>query len=1270
MYKKVICLFSALVLTAVYSMPVIPEAVWAEEKPEKQGWGDEIDRMLKAGDYEEGSVVVCIDDQAGSENTSRGSFSLNSGDSKDLLAQAEEIMTVDRTAALKEVADDAADRGAGAKDPAAISLESAADEESTISVVRSSDMSTKEMLEILAEDDRVLFAEPNYITEIDTEADEKADSALRQAVKSAANEGAAADNADVDARAATEDKDADSRAADKDEDADPEQAEKPVAEPGTVEPAGDMTPQQWSSSETADYHAARKTGEVSMNVPGFGPDGSDMEGDPIVVAVNDFPVDFSNPDLADAAYTFTEEEQELLGCDEHGYNATWQSKDGKLEYYPGKEHGTHCAGIIGASWDGHGISGVASNVRIISLQNSVEDGKTSLINALRCFSFIKRANELTGADIRITSNSWGLVQFCRTLDAAITDLGESQGVISIFAAANDTADMPQIREIVNPLADNPYVILVASTTAGGNISEFSNYSDEIVDLGAPGSGILSCSLTGEDELNYFPDAVKDTNKLYEGFETETPKVDIDFVDEQGNKAGACSVSGTDGMVFAGQHALCLDVSKATPIESYPYFGFDVYLLQLKLGDLKTMGVKAGDTIGFCIGADETTEILGLKYINVQGEEKKEDDPYIGNSGQSFELYNAAIPEDMDLSSAVIQTTIYIPDGVKYVWIDSVGVGNDKVPYAFLSGTSMACPAVSGAAAVLASRSGARGSDLADVVRASVRPMEALSDTRTGGIIDLSVDVDQAAERGPAIDSMKYQGRTVTLTGRGFGDVKGTVALTKEVVGAKPIPLDAKVASWTDSSVKLVLGDDAKGIVKAVLTTAVSGKKDTIIEMISLSDNIFRKDFPLSTETGDPYLFDAPGDMESSGILMAVGKELYYLPEKTIVERTPAYRSMYSFDTETQEWSEKAPLPEWMEYASAAVVSGTLYVKGSLMDVDETGEIPTSMEEPQAAVYAYDPDKDEWKEASAVDVSTAATLVGDGKSMYLVGESNIHEEDINFDDENYEYPEERGLVRVYDPEKGAGDEAGTISMPLAHPAAVIRKGIVYVYDIDYYWLESVRVGPDPEYADIHGSLPEIYEADAGFSYDVKKTLLEVVLLDAGDGILMVGPPAADGSSDTWFLEDGTEKFVPAPKRMSDSKVTGLAAAVYDGSVYVIGSSPFEAGDRFFRTDTLANILPKTAPEKTSIEKLVKGKKSFTVKWIKRSAPVKGYQVRYSLKKDFSKATVKTVTGASKTSLKVKKLKKNKKYYVQVRTYKTIAGKKIYSAWSRAKSVRTK
>ena len=52
-----------------------------------------------------------------------------------------------------------------------------------------------------------------------------------------------------------------------------------------------------------------------------------------------------------------------------------------------------------------------------------------------------------------------------------------------------------------------------------------------------------------------------------------------------------------------------------------------------------------------------------------------------------------------------------------------------------------------------------------------------------------------------------------------------------------------------------------------------------------------------------------------------------------------------------------------------------------------------------------------------------------------------------------------------------------------------------------------------------------------------------------------------------------------------------------------------------------------------------------------------------------ATYKNVS-ASKTSLKVKKLKTRKKYYVQIRTYKTVDGKKCYSTWSSAKKVKTK
>lgn len=95
-----------------------------------------------------------------------------------------------------------------------------------------------------------------------------------------------------------------------------------------------------------------------------------------------------------------------------------------------------------------------------------------------------------------------------------------------------------------------------------------------------------------------------------------------------------------------------------------------------------------------------------------------------------------------------------------------------------------------------------------------------------------------------------------------------------------------------------------------------------------------------------------------------------------------------------------------------------------------------------------------------------------------------------------------------------------------------------------------------------------------------------------------------------------------------------------------------------------------PKKTSIKKLSKGKKKFTVTWAKVSG-VKGYQIQYSSDKKFKKNNKSvTVTKQKKTKATVKKLKSKKKYYVRVRTYKTVNGKKIYSPWSKVKSVKTK
>ena len=102
--------------------------------------------------------------------------------------------------------------------------------------------------------------------------------------------------------------------------------------------------------------------------------------------------------------------------------------------------------------------------------------------------------------------------------------------------------------------------------------------------------------------------------------------------------------------------------------------------------------------------------------------------------------------------------------------------------------------------------------------------------------------------------------------------------------------------------------------------------------------------------------------------------------------------------------------------------------------------------------------------------------------------------------------------------------------------------------------------------------------------------------------------------------------------------------------------------------------KIVPKGTSISKLTAGKKQFTAKWSKQTAQTTGYELQYSTKSSMSGAKTVTVGKNKTTSSTVKKLKSGKKYYVRVRTYKTVKinGKsvKIYSSWSKVKSVKTK
>lgn len=110
------------------------------------------------------------------------------------------------------------------------------------------------------------------------------------------------------------------------------------------------------------------------------------------------------------------------------------------------------------------------------------------------------------------------------------------------------------------------------------------------------------------------------------------------------------------------------------------------------------------------------------------------------------------------------------------------------------------------------------------------------------------------------------------------------------------------------------------------------------------------------------------------------------------------------------------------------------------------------------------------------------------------------------------------------------------------------------------------------------------------------------------------------------------------------------------------------EKFKRDVKKSNKIGKTKIKKLKADKVKRNAKKATVSLkYNRVKGAKGYQIEYATKKNFKGK--KSIT-TKKTSYKIKKLKKGKKYYVRVRAYKNnMIGNPVYSKWVK-KSVKTK
>lgn len=1202
MAKRISTFFLAVVL-AVGLLPLPAMAEEAAAQPEIR---------LEPGTYVEHEAIAYVVDGGARARA----FSLGG----DLIDNAQTLMEVDADAAEEALGDEVgAGETASAGRARMLSLDSASGETAgCLVLVRDESKTTEELIAALQADDRVAFAEPNgYVESFDAEPDEDmedgvdadagdAGSAMDPDEGGSLTEDSGSDvvvNGDVvpseasDEAAIEGSSDDEGVAASDNVDGQIESAGDAIdAEPTVIgsdkdEPASDLTAFQWGMSNNGSMGGVSAEEAVDIKYSGWNDAAAAGDLEEVVVAVIDSGVDETNPDLAGVLWDEGEEYPELtvLGGDAHGFS-TVPDTTSTSPISAEQSHGTHVAGIIAAEWNNEGTSGVAPNAKIMSVRSEVDAAS----DMLRCINYVTEAAK-AGVNVRVANCSWGMgSNASRAFDVAFTQMGKA-GVMAVFASGNSDSDMDATLNTISTLRDNPYVVVTDSIDASGELSMFSCYGQATTDVVAPGSTILSTWPTSDPQYLGEED---DAAALYESFDGETRVAD-GVLDEGSPVAGGNAVlsfrypSGESASVvpdekrFDGDASLELSYNAVEAISLGAGGLMAVRSNELDLSDLpeKPRYFSIRMTSECANGGSGYPQVM----VSVNTTDGSQSAPLsvvseFGIGGDSWTGYFVELPENTDFENFGItisylnlqisvlggQRQAQVADGT--IYIDSIGLGSDLVPYKYSQGTSMAAPSVTGAAAVIAGmHSEDSAAQLAAYVKGAAAGDAYEESCSTGGY----ATVDGAANPSPVPVEAEVAEDGATATVRGYfvpDDVQVSIGGTSCAVVSR----DSTVGGLGDSALTELTVQAPEGFAGGEQWVELAGSNGNG-RMLVQFETIEQED-PTEPQATyyDEMNLPVPDELDDWGGWQLIGfaGDVYALPQENEMNYTAEHGFMMKYDPQLQEWSRVA-VPSSEQLAAAGVrnvtsMAGTTYQGSLIVQITSNAHTEGSEFYTAGSFWRYTVEGT-WEHipVPSLDGETLSlsALGSDGDSLYVFGGKGSY----GYSGESGDAGGEVKTIFRVDLETGFAEEVGEMVRERHNAHVAYRDGVFLVgggqnssaQEASSMGVERLRVLSEAE--TLPSPTGEMTEYPAGSLVNGAVRMSSLVTetgelafspAAVADGFMIVGARCDEdkGVADTYTVsvEDGALPRTYG-KLASDQRLLAPAALAYDGKLYVLAAT---------------------------------------------------------------------------------------------------------------------